>query len=117
MEKEKRERWIKVRVSETEKSVIDEKSRLAGVTTAALIRESLCRVRTWTIKDKAIEREKIREISRIGQNLNQIARFCNQHKSSADTVQILSVLIAIEKKLASFSIPPLTDKGSSDDAH
>jgi hypothetical protein len=25
MEKEKRERWIKVRVSETEKSVIDEK--------------------------------------------------------------------------------------------
>ena len=34
MEKEKRERWIKVRVSETEKSVIDEKSRLAGVTTA-----------------------------------------------------------------------------------
>ena len=33
-------RWIKVRVSETEKSVIDEKSRLAGVTTAALIRES-----------------------------------------------------------------------------
>jgi hypothetical protein len=46
MEKEKRERWIKVRVSETEKSVIDEKSRLAGVTTAALIRESLCRLRT-----------------------------------------------------------------------
>ena len=40
MEKEKRERWIKVRVSETEKS------RLAGVTTAALIRESLCRLRT-----------------------------------------------------------------------
>ena len=78
MEKEKRERWIKVRVSETEKSVIDEKSRLSGVTTAAL----LCRVRTWTIKDKAIEREKIREISRIGQNLNQIARFCNQHKSA-----------------------------------
>jgi len=114
MEKEKRTMWIKVRVSESEKAVIDGKAQVAGVTTATLIRESLCRVKAWTIKDKETEREKIREISRIGQNLNQVARFCNQHKSNADTAQILTVLVSIEKNLNSLSIPPLSsDKGSS----
>jgi len=109
MNDEKRTKWIKVRVSESEKAVIDEKAKVAGVTTATLIRESLCRVKSWTIKDKETEREKIREISRIGQNLNQISRFCNLHKSNADTVQILTALVSIEKKLDSLSIPPLSE--------
>jgi len=104
-EKEKRTKWIKVRVTETEKLIIDEKAQTAGVSVAKLIRESLCRVRTWTIKDKETERERIREIARIGQNLNQIARWCNLHKSEIDTVQILSALVSIERKIDSFSIP------------
>jgi len=106
MSDEKRTRWIKVRVTESEKSVIDEKAQAAGVTVADLIRQSLCRVRTWTIKDKETERERIREIRRIGQNLNQIAKWCNQHKSGADAVSVIAHLVAIEKKINYFSILP-----------
>jgi len=102
----KRDRWIKVRVSDEEKDVIDEKAKAAGVTVADLIRQSLCRVRTWTLANKETERERIREIRRIGQNLNQIAKWCNQYKSGADTVQVLTHLLAIEKRLEYISLPP-----------
>jgi len=106
MSDEKRTKWIKVRVSETERAEVEAKAKLAGVSVADLIRNSLDKVKTWTMENIEIERERIRQISRIGQNLNQIARFCNQHKSNADTVQILTALIAIEKKLNSLSLPP-----------
>lgn len=102
----KRDKWIKVRVSADEKSEIKEKAALAGVGIADLIRQSLCRVRTWTLADKETELSRIREIRRIGQNLNQVARFCNLHKSDVDTVQIKSALVSIEKKLDSFFLPP-----------
>ena len=107
--KEARTKWIKVRVSESERAEIEQKAILANVSIAELIRSSLRRVKTWTIKDKETEREKIREISRIGQNLNQIARFCHLHKSDADTAQIISALLKIEKTLDltdSFFLPP-----------
>jgi len=107
MSDEKKTKWIKVRVTESEKSVIDEKAQAAGVTVANLIRESLCRVRTWTLADKETERERIREIRRIGQNLNQIARWCNQHKSAAESAQVIAHLVAIEKRLEYISLPPM----------
>ena len=95
-EKEVRTKWIKVRVTESERAEIEQKANLAGVSIADLIRSSLKRVKTWTIQDKAIEREKICEINRIGQNLNQIARFCHVNKSEADTAQIISALLKMK---------------------
>jgi hypothetical protein len=106
MSDEKKTKWIKVRVSELERAEIESKAVAAGRSIADLIRLSLTKAKTPSIANLTLERQKIREISRIGQNLNQIARFCNMHKSNADTVQILSALVSIEKKLNSFSLPP-----------
>ncbi len=93
-------------MSDEEKSEIDKKAVAVGVSVADWIRQSLCRVRTWTAKDKETERERIREIRRIGQNLNQIARWCNQYKSDADAVSVIAHLVAIEEKIDSLSLPP-----------
>ncbi len=41
----------------------------------------------------------IRQVARIGNNLNQIARFCNTHKSGADASKICRHLISIEHEL------------------
>lgn len=92
-----RSQWIKIRVSSGERKVIHDKANLSGCTVTDLIRQSLSRVKTWTAKDKEVEREKIREFRRIGQNLNQVAKWCNSHKSAADAVQVLALLIVIER--------------------
>jgi len=41
----------------------------------------------------------IQQVARIGNNLNQIAKFCNVYKSAADTIQIFQALVAIEHEL------------------
>ncbi|TVQ96924.1 MAG: plasmid mobilization relaxosome protein MobC [Desulfovibrionales bacterium] len=42
----------------------------------------------------------LRELAKIGNNLNQIGRWCNTYKSEADTVQVLRALVAIERRFA-----------------
>ena len=42
----------------------------------------------------------LRELARIGNNLNQIGRWCNTYKGEADAVQVLRALVAIERRFA-----------------
>ena len=46
-----------------------------------------------------LERERTRELARIGSNLNQIARWANTHKENAETVEMVAHLVAIERAL------------------
>ena len=115
----RRSQWIKIRVSEDERQAINEKAELAGCTVAELIRHSLCRVKTWTIKDKEIERARIREIRRIGQNLNQVAKWCNTYKATAEATQVILLLVKIEQVLQQllFAAKISQTKARAKDAH
>ena len=44
--------------------------------------------------------ERIRQVARIGNNLNQIARWANSHATPIDAVEIIVHLIAIEQEIA-----------------
>ena len=56
-----------------------------------------CRVRTWTVAHAEVERERTRELARLGNNLNQIARWANTHKEAIEAVEVIGHLIAIER--------------------
>ena len=65
------------------------------------------------IRAREAERERTRELARIGANLNQIARWANTFKANAEAVEIVAHLVAIERALAA-----LAPVGSPDpDAH
>ena len=49
------------------------------LTLSDLVRRSLGRVRTWTVPHADVERERTRELARVGNNLHQIARWANMH--------------------------------------
>lgn len=51
--------------------------------------------RAYTPADPAL----VRELAKIGNNLNQLARWANTYKSNIEAVQILSQLGAIERDL------------------
>ncbi|MCP4049851.1 MAG: MobC family plasmid mobilization relaxosome protein, partial [bacterium] len=74
-------------------------AKVTGVTASEIIRQAIKRVRTWTLADRKTEREKISQIAKIGNNLNQIARWCNQNKGTADAIEVTTHLIAIERSL------------------
>lgn len=90
---------MELRLSDDEKLSLQAKADRAGISMAELIKQGINRVKTFTIEDKKIAIAKNRELNRIGNNLNQIAHWANTHKSSADTIEILSHLVAIEQEI------------------
>lgn len=90
---------IEIRCSEEERTAWKAKADAAGLTLSALVRQSLGRVRTWTAVDRRAVRDQVLQLARIGNNLNQIARWANTHKSAADAAQVIEALIGIERLL------------------
>ncbi|MYC89065.1 MAG: MobC family plasmid mobilization relaxosome protein, partial [Gemmatimonadales bacterium] len=54
-----------------------EKAAAAGVSPSALLREAMARTHTWTAAARSVERERTRQIARIGNNLNQLVRWAS----------------------------------------
>ena len=95
--------WVKVRASDAERAEWHAKARSAGLTLSDLVRRSLGRVHTWTVPHAEVERERTREVARIGNNLNQIARWANTRKGAVEAVEVIGHLIAIERALAALA--------------
>ncbi len=95
--------WVKIRSSEAERAEWHAKARAAGLTLSDLMRRSLGRVRPWTVAHADVERERTQQVARIGNNLNQIARWANTHKGAIEAVEVIAHLLAIERGLAALT--------------
>jgi len=65
---------LEVRCSKEEKAEWTAKAEAAGMSLSLFVREALERVRTWTAVDRKAHAERTRELARIGNNINRIAR-------------------------------------------
>ena len=90
---------VAARVTHAEHAAWREKAAAAGVSPSALLREAMARTRTWTASARAVERERTRQIARIGNNLNQLARWANTHASTAEAVSVIAHLVSFERSL------------------
>ncbi|WP_291325353.1 MobC family plasmid mobilization relaxosome protein [Desulfovibrio sp. UCD-KL4C] len=92
----KRSEWINLRVTPEEKKNVASKAEARGMSTCDFVRQKLGKPR---VRKTRREREKLLHIARIGNNLNQLARWANTYKSNADSILILAELAAVEKEL------------------
>ncbi len=68
---------VAARVTTAEHAAWRDKAAAAGLSPSALLREAMARTRTWTAPAMAVESERTRQIARIGNNLNQLARWAS----------------------------------------
>ena len=54
---------------------------------------------TWTVAHADVERERTQQVARIGNNLNQLARWANTHKGAIEAVEVIGRLVGIERAL------------------
>jgi hypothetical protein len=110
----KRDKFIHVKLSEEERSEWQKLAQSEGVTLADLIRQRLgaAEVGRGPKPRKRLTQnadpELIRQLARIGNNLNQIAGWVNTHKKNIEAVSVISHLIAIERSLSTI-IPKKPD--------
>lgn len=86
--------WIKLRVTPAEKEAITAKAQAQGQTVTDFIRQ---RALDYRLRQTPLEKEHVRQLARVGANLNQLARWANTYKSRADALQVLAVLLSIER--------------------
>ncbi|MXW70533.1 MAG: MobC family plasmid mobilization relaxosome protein [Acidobacteria bacterium] len=96
---ERRTVQINVRLSAAERAAWRAKAAAAGVPLSDLLRQAMARTRTWTAADAAVERERTRQVARVGNNLNQLARWANTHPSEAEAVEVIAGLLSVERSL------------------
>lgn len=95
--------WVKIRAREEERAEWHKKARAAGLSLSALVRRAIERTQTWTVAHRAVERSRVVELARIGNNLNQIARWANTHKERAEAVEVVAHLVALRREIRSFA--------------
>ena len=97
---ERRQRFLRIRVSDAERLQWQAQASEAGVSVSELIRRSLpgSVARAVPPRTKA-DPELVRQLARIGNNLNQIARVANTHQDNLDVVQVCTALAAIRAEL------------------
>ena len=93
----------RVRVSPAEAAAWRAKAEAAGVPLSDLLRQAMARTRTWTAAAAEVERDRTRQVARIGNNLNQIASWANTHASAIDVVEIIANLVYIAQTLDKFA--------------
>lgn len=79
-----------------EKTEIEHKAQLAGLTLSDFIRRTVARSRT---RQTQAEREHLRLLARAGNNLNQLARWANTYKSDIEAVRLLVALESLRRVL------------------
>ena len=99
------------RVSAAELAAWQAKAAAAGVSLSELLRQAMSRTQAWTAPAMEVERERTRQVARIGSNLNQIARWANTHLDDLAPVEVIAHLVAIERELARLSV---RDAGDAD---
>lgn len=112
--KVKRTRELTIRVTDEELASIRLAAETSDLSMADLARRRLLEAGA-TVKESGITRRRaiapkrrplpvadpalVREVARIGANLNQVAKWANTYKTAAEAVQITAALIAIREAL------------------
>lgn len=120
----KRDKWIHVKVAEAERKSWQDMAQAQGVTLADLIRQRMGDAAEVGREPKRRKRltkkadpELLRHLSRIGNNLNQIAGWVNTRKEWNGTISILTHLVAIERAVLSFLPTAPSPEGVEDSDH
>ena len=99
---------VQARVSPEDLATWRSKAASAGISSSALLRQAMAHTGVWTPtsddverkRAREVERERTREIARLGNNLNQIARWANTHAETAEAGEVIAHLVAIERAIA-----------------
>ncbi len=96
IKEEKRTAFVNTRVTPAEKVVLTLQAKAEDLSLGDFVRQQLDRPK---VRKTKAERQKVIQLARIGNNLNQISRWANTYKNNAEATQILIGLIEIRELL------------------
>lgn len=90
--------WIKIRVTPNEKILLMQKASELGLSLTDFIR---VRTLKYRVRQNPLTKKYLFQLARIGNNLNQLAKWANMYKSKAEALEVVLTLTSIEQELHS----------------
>ena len=90
---------VGARFTLAEQAAWQDEAALAGESPSALLQQAMARTWTRTAPALAIERDRTRQIARIGSDLNKLARWASTHGPAVEAVAVIARLVAFERTL------------------
>ena len=87
---------VVVRVFPEERDILRFNAALHGMSMSDYIRQTC-------LRKTPEEKRRLRELSRIGANINQLVRWANTYKRAAEAVEVLTALAGIEQRIIEFA--------------
>ncbi len=95
-----------VRLHAEERDALRLNAGVHGLSMSDYIRQTCLGIR---LRKTPEEKRRLHELARIGVNINQLARWANTYKGTAETVEVLTALADIERHILSFASTHTTE--------
>ncbi len=92
----KRDCFIKVRVSASEKEILEKKAEECGLSLSDFLRENTL---SYRLRNNSTQKAILTNLARLASNINQIARQVNIYKSDVNKLSLLKCLVNIEQEV------------------
>ena len=99
---------VVIRVCPEERDLLKLNAGLHGMSVSDYVRQTCLGLR---LRRTPEERRRLRELARIGSNLNQLARWANTYKESLEAVEVIAALTSLEEKIDDFASGTSSDAG------
>jgi len=99
---ERRSREIKITVTDAELAALKRRAKQAGMPLARFLRETGSKAQ---VVNRTDWRRAVYELNRIGNNLNQVARWCNTYKGAAEAAGVVAALMQIDRGIRDLALP------------
>lgn len=91
---------VVIRVHPEERDLLKLNAGVHGLSVSDYVRQTCLGLR---LRRTPEEKRRLRELARIGSNLNQIARWANTHKDSLEAVEVIAALTSLETQIENFA--------------
>lgn len=93
--------WVKIRTTRSQRDLWFAKAAEKGVSFSDFARHAMDGVKTRRRPQlRRVDPTLLRQLARLGNNLNQLARWANRDQTFADRAEILVQLMHIERELS-----------------
>ena len=103
---------LHIRLHPEERDLLRLNAGLQAMTVSDYIRQTCLGVR---LRKTPEEKKRLHELARIGANINQLAKWANTYKRTAEAVEILTALTGIERRIIEFTMPGMAEDGTEDE--
>ena len=103
---------LRIRMHPEEMDLLRLNAGIQGLSVSDYIRQSCL---SFHIRKSPMEKERLRQLGRIGSNLNQIARWANTYKRAVEAVEVLTALASLEREIGAFMAMEKTGAEKTED--